>query len=165
MGDVVWNARLDSQLGTFHWDAEKNLAVPIMMNQQRLACMNAAFDLLITLLPEREEYMMLFDETLNLLDVLGQGDLGAYLKWEIMLLRDLGYALDLNRCSGCGRVHNLTHLSPRTGRAVCAECAQPYISKLYALPVNLNTTLRFLESICMQQGTQIPNMRRMLNIV
>lgn len=165
VGSVVWNARLDSQLGIFHWEAEKNLAVPIMAFQQRLACMNAAFDLLNTLLPEREEYMTLFDETMILLNALGQGDAKAYLTWELNLLRDLGYALDCTKCSGCGTRYGLTHLSPRTGRAVCADCARPYINKLYSLPVNLNVTLRFLESICMQQGTQIPNMRRMLKIV
>lgn len=162
VGAVSWNARLDSQLGMFHWDAEKNLSAAIMMNPNMLMCMNAAFEILCALLPEREEYATLYDETLELLEKLGGGDADAYLAWEINLLRDLGYALDLSKCSGCGVADNLNYLSPRTGRAVCDSCAAPYINKLYKLPVGLGTTLRFLENICAQQGVDVPQMRRMI---
>lgn len=161
MGTMSWNARLDSQLGVFHWDAEKNIAASMMLNPAALMAMNAAFALIDTLLPERESYPVLYDETIALL----LGDVvGGYLDWEINLLRELGYALDLTHCSGCGRTDDLHFLSPRTGRAVCTECAQPYINKLYRLPLNLAVTGRFLESICIQQGTEIPVMRRMMKI-
>ncbi|MBE6456326.1 MAG: DNA repair protein RecO [Alphaproteobacteria bacterium] len=162
VGAVSWNARLDSQLGTFHWDAEKNLGAAIMMNPGALMRLNAAFEILTTLLPERESYMDLYDETLNMIENLGVGAKNTYLIWEINLLRDLGYALDLSKCSGCGVVENLNFLSPRTGRAVCDKCAAPYINRLYKLPVNLDTTLRFLENICVQQGVDVPAVRRMI---
>ena len=162
VGAVSWNARLDSQLGMFHWDAEKNLGAVIMMNPGALLCMNAAFEILTTLLPERESYMDLYDETLNMIENLGVGAKNTYLIWEINLLRDLGYALDLSKCSGCGVMENLNFLSPRTGRAVCDKCAAPYINRLYKLPVNLDTTLRFLENICVQQGVDVPAVRRMI---
>ena len=161
MGNMSWNARLDSQLGTFHWEAEKNMSASLMLNPSALMAMNAAFSLIDTLLPEREPYPVLYDETLRLLS----GDLERdYLNWEISLLRELGYALDLSHCSGCGGTDDLHFLSPRTGRAVCDKCATPYIDKLYKLPVNLSVTGRFLESICIQQGAEIPVMRRMLKI-
>ncbi|MBR1954008.1 MAG: DNA repair protein RecO [Alphaproteobacteria bacterium] len=162
VGAVSWNARLDSQLGMFHWDAEKNLGAAIMMNPGALMRLNAAFEILTTLLPERESYMDLYDETLNMIENLGVGAKNTYLIWEINLLRDLGYALDLSKCSGCGVVENLNFLSPRTGRAVCDKCAAPYINRLYKLPVNLDTTLRFLENICVQQGVDVPAVRRMI---
>ena len=165
VGGAIWNARLDSQLGMFHWDAEKNLSASVMMNSDALMRLNSAFEILGTLLPEREEYSILYDETLVLLGALACGDVGAYLTWEINLLRDLGYALDLSRCSGCGATETLNYLSPRTGRAVCDKCAAPYVDRLYKLPVNLNTTLRFLENICMQQGVAVPQMRRMIKNV
>lgn len=165
VGGAIWNARLDSQLGMFHWDAEKNLSASVMMNSDALMRLNSAFEILGTLLPEREEYSILYDETLVLLGALACGDMGAYLTWEINLLRDLGYALDLSRCSGCGATETLNYLSPRTGRAVCGTCATPYVDRLYKLPVNLNTTLRFLENICMQQGVVVPQMRRMIKNV
>ena len=161
MGVMSWNARLDSQLGVFHWDAEKNIAASIMLNQSALMLMNAAFALIDALLPERESYPVLYDETVALLS----GDVvGGYLNWEINLLRELGYALDLTHCSGCGRTDDLQFLSPRTGRAVCVKCAQPYLDRLYRLPLNLGITGGFLESICLQQGGEVPIMRRMIKI-
>lgn len=161
LGNMSWNARLDSQLGVFHWDVEKNLAATMMLKSSWLMAMNAAFSLIDALLPEREPYPVLYDETLSWLG----GDVNQeYLNWEISLLRELGYALDLTRCSGCGCVDDLEYLSPRTWRAVCKTCATPYINKLYKLPLNLVVTGRFLESVCIQQGTEIPIMRRILKI-
>ncbi len=165
VGLVAWNARLDSQLGTFHWEAEKNLAAPIMISRDALRFMNSAFELIATLLPEREKYELLYRETIDLLGELASGGgEESYLKWEINLLREMGYALDLTRCSGCGARENLNYLSPRTGRAVCDNCAAPYITKLYKLPLNINTTRRFLESVCISQGVALPTMRRMLSV-
>lgn len=162
-GSVSWGARLDSQLGIFHWEAEKNLVGAILSNTKSLLAMNAAFDILVTLLPEREMYQNLYAETLILLHRLGAGDFNAYLDWEIVLLRELGYALDLSVCAGCGTRDDLLYVSPRTGRAVCAVCAVPYADKLYKLPLGTAVTARFLESICIGQGVQFPIGRKMLN--
>lgn len=161
-GDMTWNARLDSQLGVFHWDAEKNMVANLMQNPKLLAYMNSAMAIISDLLPEREDYKELYNDTIELLNnlVFDGGD--AYLKWEISLLGQLGYALDLSSCSGCGSIDDLKYLSPRTGRAVCMNCATPYINKLYKLPLNLDITLRFLENVCMQQGIRVPLMREML---
>ncbi len=166
VGAVSWSARLDSQLGVFHWDAEKNLSAALITDVGRLACMNAAFELLGALLPERESYNVLYNQTYEMLCNLATGSAEeVYLKWEINLLRELGYALDLTKCSGCGGVDDLCWVSPRTGRAVCAACGAPYANRLYRLPVGLGITVRFLDSVCQQQGTEIPLMRRMLNLV
>ena len=164
-GNVSWNARLDSSLGVFHWEAEKNLGAPIMLQPKVLPYMNASFDLIATLLPEREEYMKLYDATQDLLEKLATTTESAelYLNWELELLRELGYALDLRRCSGCGGTENLHYLSPKTGRAVCDKCAAPYLARLYKLPITLDTTVRFLENICEQQGTKVPQFRIFLN--
>ena len=161
-GTVVWGARLDSQLGVFHWESEKNIVATLMCCADLLAMMNSAFALLNALLPERVEYRTLYDKTLSLLADLAEKKSVAYLCWEITLLRELGYALDLSCCSGCGATDNLNYLSPRTARAVCEKCAEPYKNKLYVLPVNLNVTLRFLENICMQQGVKMPIMRTLI---
>ena len=124
--------------------------------------MNAVFALIYTLIPERESYESLYQRTLDLLQALANEDApyDAYLKWEIDLLSDLGYALDLTKCSGCGRVDNLVYLSPKTGRAVCADCGTPYVDKLYKLPINLNITKRFVSGICNAQGVEIPLARK-----
>jgi DNA repair protein RecO (recombination protein O) len=100
---------------------------------------------------------------LELLSVLPLTDnpYDLYLQWEIELLSDLGYALDLTKCSGCGRTDDLIYLSPKTGRAVCADCGAPYDDRLYKLPLNLNITKRFVSGICNAQGVDIPTARKM----
>ena len=163
-GVVAWNARVDSQLGVFHFESEKNLSAPLMMNPELLKIMNSVFSLIYTLIPERESYEHLYIKNLDLLNELpnSQSPYDLYLKWEIDLLADLGYALDLTKCSGCGRADNLVYLSPKTGRAVCTDCGAPYIDKLYKLPVNLNITKRFISGICASQGVDVPVSRKIL---
>ncbi len=156
MGAVSWNARLDSQLGAFHFEAQKNLAIGAMIDSGKLKYINSMFALIETLLPEREPYPNLYAATITTLADINPD---AYLKWELDLLRDLGYALDLTKCSGCGRTDDLVYLSPRTGRAVCADCGAPYVDKLFRLPINLRTTQRFLESVCAQQDVSVPDYR------
>ena len=162
VGIVSWNARLDSQLGVFHWEPEKNLAAMLMTNNDLLKIINAVFALIYTLIPEREPYDELYIRTIDLLQhIVGTpSPFDLYLDWEIGLLKDLGYALDLTKCSGCGRINNLVYLSPKTGRAVCADCGEPYRDKLYKLPLNLNVTKRFINTICDIQNVDIPNARK-----
>lgn len=162
VGSVSWNARLDSQLGVFHWEAEKNLAVPMMMNNDLLNIMNAVFALIYTLVPERESYENLYLRTLDLLRGVAncENPFDLYLGWELGLLKDLGYALDLTKCSGCGKTSDLIYLSPKTGRAVCADCGEPYRDKLYKLPLTLSVTKRFITGICNMQNVDVPNARK-----
>ena len=162
IGNVSWNARLDSQLGVFHFESEKNLSAPLLLNQDSLKCMNSAFALIYTLMPEREPYDTLYDDTVKLLQnlAISKNPYEEYLNWEISLLKVLGYALDLSKCSGCQKTENLCYLSPKTGRAVCAECGMPYADKLYKLPLSLNITKRFISSICDIQGVDVPNIRK-----
>lgn len=163
VGVVSWNARLDTQLGQFHWESEKNLAAILMSDGRKLAFMNAAFDLISLLLPEREKYELLYKDTLTLMQNLSyESEYQTYLNWEVVLLRELGYALDLAHCSGCGTDADLNYLSPRTGRAVCEKCAAPYVGRLFELPLNLDTMLKFLDNICLNQGVQTPQSRRFL---
>lgn len=158
VGAVSWMARLDSQLGAFHWEAEKNLAAQLMLNPRALMLMNSAFALLTALLAEREAFPDLYSKTRDMLAALADNDApdNIYLSWEVELLRHAGYALNLTRCSGCGATSDLNFLSPRTGRAVCDTCAAPYAGRLYRLPLGLEITLKFIEGACAQQGAAVP---------
>ena len=164
VGAVSWNARLDSQLGVFHWEATRNMAAHVMADAYRLGMLTAAFALLAALLPEREKYDALYDETIEFLARLPVAPRAAdaYLWWEESLLRDIGYALDLKSCAGCGGHENLNYLSPRTCRAVCDTCAAPYVGRLYRLPMTLDTGRRLLEHIFTAQGGVMPPARQIL---
>ena len=163
LGAVSWNARLDSQLGAFHWEAEKNLVASSMSSQMSLDFINSSFELIDSLLPEREKYEYLYEATIDFMKKTQEGNLKySYLMWEVCLLRELGYALDLSRCSGCGTRENLNYLSPKTGRAVCDACAEPYIDKVYKLPLSLEITGCFLQKVCDSQGIVLPFSRKIL---
>lgn len=163
-GTMAWNARLDTQLGTFHWEPERNMASALMTSPHALGMMNSAFALVSTMLPERERYPHMYNATIALMDKLSTTNAThAYLDWETKLLREMGYGLNLSACSGCGTHENLEYISPRTGRAVCATCGAPYAPRLYKMPLNLDITRKFIEHICMSQGAEIPLARRMLS--
>ncbi|MBR1380006.1 MAG: DNA repair protein RecO [Alphaproteobacteria bacterium] len=165
VGTVSWNARLDSQLGVFHWEMRSNPAAAVMFSRDGVMIINSMFALINTLLPERAAYTTLYDETINAIaKITNAPATTVYLEWEISLLRELGYALELSHCSGCGRHDNLNFLSPRTGRAVCDECAAPYMNRVYKLPLNLAITARFLANAATAQGTEMPAARTMLKI-
>ena len=159
-GNASWNARLDSNLGVFHFESLKNLVAPLMADPNALGQMNSAFALLSALLPEREGYPDLYDATVGLFANATESE---YLAWEICLLRELGYALDLSRCSNCGRLDDLTQLSRRTGRAVCVECAMPYLAQCFPLPVSLIATGFFLDKIVTEHGgRELPLARKLM---
>ncbi|MBO4625662.1 MAG: DNA repair protein RecO [Alphaproteobacteria bacterium] len=164
VGVATWSARLESQLGAFHWEIGENPTACLMGDMQALACINAMFALVGSLLPEREAYESLYDLTVMTLGTMSVDNaVDEYQKWEIGLLRELGYALDLSHCSGCGKTQDLNYLSPKTGRAVCNDCAAPYVNKLYHLPVTLDTTMNFISGVCQQQGVDVPAARLYLS--
>ena len=57
----------------------------------------------------------------------------AYLRWELSLLEDLGFGLDLTQCAVTGGTENLTYVSPKSGRAVSAAGAGKWKTKLLPL--------------------------------
>jgi DNA repair protein RecO (recombination protein O) len=151
-GKVAWNARLDSQLGSFHFENEKNLVARFFSDGEKLKYAEACFALLAAMLPERERYPKLYAETLRLLDAPEN-----YLEWELTLLAELGYGLALEKCGNCGANENLKYISPKTGRAICGKCGEAYKDKLFALPLNHGITEYFLGQIA-----ELPRVRKII---
>ncbi len=58
----------------------------------------------------------------------------AYVYWEIGLLQELGFGLNLKQCVATGATDNLIYVSPKSGAAVCAEAGEPYKDRMLALP-------------------------------
>lgn len=133
---VEWRARLSEHLGYFTVEALNSRAAQLMENRLSLAGLNSACAMAREALPEREPHANVFDAFEILLDNLDDPDIwpALYINWEAGLLSSMGYGLDLSRCAATGVEENLTHVSPRSGRAVCAEAAAPYEDKLYTLP-------------------------------
>ena len=135
--DVAWRARLEDHLGTYSAELIRSRAATSLGDRLSLAGLNAVTSLLLFALPEREAHLRLYQKTEALLDLLGQPDLWplAYLQWELLLLDDMGFGLDLSTCAVLGHgANDLSYVSPRTGRAVSAKGAGEYASRLLPLP-------------------------------
>lgn len=133
---VTWSARLESHLGAFKVELERSRAVDLMQSRLTLEAGNSIFSLLAMCLPEREPSAYLYEVTGALLDHMSEdrGWMADYVRWEAALLADIGFGLDLESCAVTGRTDNLTHVSPKSGRAVSAAAAEPYLDRLLVLP-------------------------------
>ncbi|MEL7013949.1 MAG: DNA repair protein RecO [Pseudomonadota bacterium] len=138
--DVTWKARLEDHLGTFAVEPIRSRAAASLGDRLSLSGLNAVVALLLFCLPEREVHARLYDTTRNLLDLLGQPEIWAlaYLRWEVALLDDLGFGLDLTECAVLGPgADDLTYVSPKTGRAVSRAGAGEWADRLLPLPLSL----------------------------
>ena len=133
--DIAWRARLEDHIGAFTVEPVRSRAALAMHDRLSLAGLNAVTGLLAFALPDREAHPPLYRRTEALLDLLGQGDLWplAYLQWEVSLLDELGYGLDLSVCAVTGRTSGLVFVSPKTGRAVTREGAGEWVDKMLPL--------------------------------
>jgi len=134
--DVTWKARLEDHLGSFTVEPVRSRAAQVMSDRVALAGLNAVTSVLAFVLPEREHHAALYTRTIQLLDLLGQGDVWplAYLQWELVLLEELGFGLSLTTCAVSGSNEELIYVSPRTGRAVGRHAAGEWADKLLPLP-------------------------------
>jgi DNA repair protein RecO (recombination protein O) len=134
--DVTWKARLEDHLGSFTVEPIRSRTAQVMQDRLALAGLNAVTGLLSFLLPDREAHAPLYARTIQLLDLLGQNDVWplAYLQWEVALLDEMGFGMDLSACAVSGLNDDLFYVSPRTGRAVSRLAAGEWADRLLPLP-------------------------------
>jgi DNA repair protein RecO (recombination protein O) len=130
-----WRARLDEHLGNYTLEGLNLRAAELM--QQRAALFGLTWiSALARLLPERDPHPAVF-ETLGLvLDHLSDADIGPALmvRFELAMLAELGFGLDLSRCASTGAITDLIYVSPRSACAVSAEAGAPYADRMLPLP-------------------------------
>jgi DNA repair protein RecO (recombination protein O) len=103
------------------------------------AAVEWAAGLVTTALPERQPYPRLFDAFCGVLDAIEAapsaiGWAPALVRFELLLLQELGFGLDLDQCAVTGATDDLVAVSPRSGRAISREAAAPYATRLLELP-------------------------------
>ncbi|MEX2200764.1 MAG: DNA repair protein RecO [Dongiaceae bacterium] len=138
---ATWRARLSEHLGNFTCEVIANPSAGLYDRPLRLAALAAATAVAEAVLPEREPHPAVHDGLERLLAAL-QADpdplwQARYVRWELALLAELGFGLDLTRCAISGARDGLAFVSPRTGRAVTAEAGAPWQGQLFALPAFL----------------------------
>ncbi len=134
---VQWRARLDEQLGAFTVEPLRSRA-GLMADRLALAGLSSVCALLRVALPEREACPALYARTQGMLAALEGGAwAGDYLRWEMALLEETGFGLDLSRCALTGSREDLAFVSPKTGRAVARTAAGDWAPRLLPLPPGL----------------------------
>ena len=138
--DVTWRARLNEHLGTFAIEPVQSRA-HVMSNPLALSGLNAVCALLHFTLPEREAHPRLYATSIALLDAIADTPDWPldYLHWEVLLLDDLGFGLDLTECAVTGIHDGLDYISPKTGRAVSRAGAGEWVDRLLPFPPCLNS--------------------------
>ncbi len=141
--DLVWRARLEEHLGTFQVE-------PLELNAARLLASALAIhgiQLLaahLRLMPERDAHAGLY-ETLKIITAhLDEPEIAGPLmvRFELALLDELGFGLDLTRCALTGSRESLAYVSPKSGRAVTEEAGAPWRDRLLPLPRFLTVKAR-----------------------
>jgi DNA repair protein RecO (recombination protein O) len=136
--EASWRARLAEHLGSYTIELHRARAADLLAHADRLAGLTAAAAIIDAVLPEREPHSPVFQGFLSLLDAFEGGEAliwgAVYVRFELGLLTELGFGLDLSHCASTGVSDNLVYVSPRSGRAVSAEAGAPYAERLLALP-------------------------------
>ena len=133
-----WRGRLAEHLGSYTCELVQAYAAEILDTPLQLAALSAACALAETALPEREPHPAVYDGLRVVLDALDVDWWPSiYVKWELGLLQELGFGLDLAACAATGTVDDLAYVSPKSGRAVSLEAGAPYKGVLLTLPAFL----------------------------
>jgi len=137
---VTWRARIDEHLGHYLVEGLSLRAAAL------LSCAHAVYGItylaaLCRLLPERDPHPEVFAELNLVLEQIDERILAAALvaRFELSLLADLGFGLDLSECAATGVGSELVYVSPKSGRAVSRAAGQPWRDKLLPLPDFLQT--------------------------
>ena len=132
---VTWRARLENHMGQFTAELITSRAAALM--ERPLGTYGMQFIAELTrLLPERDPHPYLYQALGVIVDEFREGDVAGELmvRYELALLSELGFGLDLSRCAATGSEHDLIYVSPKSGRAVCREAGKPYHDRMLPLP-------------------------------
>lgn len=135
---ATWRARLDEHLGLYVIEADRTRAATLMASAHALYVF-AVLAAHLRLLPERDPHPALYQRFLAVLDDVAEPLAGAaaLARFELALLADLGFGLDLAECAATGAQQELIFVSPRSGRAVSRRAGEPFGDRLLPLPAFL----------------------------
>ena len=133
-----FRARTDEQLAALTVELVDSRA-PLLGEPLPAAAIAWTTALVATTLPEGNAYPRLhaaFDALLDAIEAAptARGWAGGLARFELLLLAELGFGLDLARCAATGAAGDLAFVSPRTGRAVSRVAGMPYADRLLPLP-------------------------------
>lgn len=130
-----WRSKSEGQLGTFTLELARSHAARALDDPYKLTAIQSACALADRVLPEGEPHAGVFGGLKALFNAF-ESEIwpAAYVGWEIGLLTELGFGLDLTSCASTGATEDLVYVSPRSGRAVSAAAGAAYHDRMLRLP-------------------------------
>ncbi|HUI13045.1 MAG TPA: DNA repair protein RecO [Xanthobacteraceae bacterium] len=135
---ATWRARLDEHLGNYTVEAV-NLRAANFFGASHAVYGVTHLAALMRLLPERDPHAGLYAEFGGVLDRLDDAVIAApmVVRFELQVLAELGFGLDLEQCASTGVRAELIYVSPKSGRAVSRAAGEPWADKMLRLPAFL----------------------------
>ncbi|MGE5771290.1 MAG: DNA repair protein RecO, partial [Hyphomicrobiales bacterium] len=135
---ATWRARLDEHLGSFTVEGLSLRAASFFSSPHAIYGVSH-LAALVRLLPERDPHPALYESLDGILSHLDDAAFAApmVVRFELQLLSDLGFGLDLERCAATGVSGDLVYVSPKSGRAVSRLAGEPWADKMLRLPAFL----------------------------
>lgn len=151
-----WRARLHDQLGTLSLELVQARAGRVMENAWGAFGLNSAAALL-GFLAERDPHPRLYAAANAMIDAfaLPAAAAEAGVRFELILLEEFGFGLDLSQCAGTGATDDLIYVSPRSGRAVSRSVGAPYAARLFTLPAFLVDAAAPVDAVAAADGFRI----------
>lgn len=133
-----YRARTDEQLAQLSVELVRSRA-PLLAEALPAAAIEWSCALAAAALPEAQPYPQIYEALDGVLSAIeaapsAQGWAAALVRYELLLLGELGFGLDLSRCAATGSRTELAYVSPKSGRAVSAAAAAAYRDRLLPLP-------------------------------
>jgi DNA repair protein RecO (recombination protein O) len=135
---AVWRARLDEHLGTYAVEGMQLRAANLLASSHAVYGVTHLASL-ARLLPERDPHQDIYDRLQHTLDDFEDaGEAAIHLvRFELAMLAELGFGLDLDHCAATGGTSDLIYVSPKSGGAVSRAAGEPWRDRLLRLPAFL----------------------------
>ncbi len=132
---AVWRARLDEHLGYYQIEGTRLRAASLLASSHAVYGVTHLASL-ARLLPERdphEDIYGMLERTLDDFDDAGEAAVHL-VRFELAMLAELGFGLDLENCAATGETSDLAYVSPKSGGAVSRSAGEPWRERLLRLP-------------------------------
>ena len=150
------NFRIENQLWNCKFELIKNYSVFFFDENIKLNALLSICTLVDLCLPYRLPQLNLYTKTIQLIEDLKLNDwINKYILWELFLLSEIGFGLDLKQCTISGSTENLVYISPNSGKAVSSSVGNKYHDKLFKLPVFFLNSSKKVDKKIIKDGFQI----------
>ena len=134
---ATWSGRLETHLGNYNVEPIKLWSSHVLQFKDKLSAISSICSLISLTMAERQPNPIIYFSSKKLIEIVAskrEDWIREYVFWEMQLLSEIGYGLDLERCAVTSKSSDLVYVSPSSGRAVTNEGAGDFKNKLLPLP-------------------------------